>query len=197
MRARLSQDQAAKAVGTSQPTWGRYESGDSLAFYERLSVRRKVLDGLGFTEQQLEAEVALLSHDGAFPGGDAPKTSEGVSETGGEIKASVAQWITPNSRFMRIPTDDMAPYVYAGEVVLYDVARLPRRHGGVVIKMRGGAAFTRRFVRQGSGFVEVLRYEACDIDGQPAYVEIIEKLAAQDVEGLYPILLRSAQTENE
>lgn len=196
LRTRLSQDQAAKAAGTSQPTWGRYESGDSRAFYERSSIRRKILNGLGFTEQQLDAEVALLSNDSTFIINTA-KASNGVSEAGFSTQTAIAQWISANTGFMRVLTDDMAPYVYAGEVVLYDVVKPPRRHGGVVIKLRGRASMTRRFVRQGSGFVEVLRYEACDIEGQPAYVEVIEKLPVQDVEGIYPILLRGVQPDIE
>nr|WP_303657415.1 helix-turn-helix domain-containing protein [Asticcacaulis aquaticus] len=197
LRARLSQDQAAKAAGTSQPTWGRYESGDSRAFYERLTVRSRILAALGFTARDLEAEVRLLEHDERFPSAldraDAPET--GMFETDPAVKTLMDRLGGPHIRFMRQLTEDMAPYLQAGEVVFYDLKALPRRYGGVVVKLKSGGYLVRRFIRQGSHFVELLHYEASDTEGRPAYEEVIGKLPLTEVDGLYPIVAAGSHFE--
>lgn len=100
MWARLSQDKAVEGAGTSQPTWARYESGDSRAFLDRLAVRSKVVRALGFSLRDLEAEAELLATDVTYgtPEG-AQGFSAGLSASG---SVDLAAFLRPGLQQVRI-----------------------------------------------------------------------------------------------
>lgn len=201
-RARLSQDRAAEAAGVSQPTWGRYESGESRAFFERLSVREKILSALGFTIKDLEAEVAGLNGGASSAGADkrfslvsdvAPSFETqgfGLFEVAAPDQVDLSRLMGPNARFIRIVSDDIAPYVQAGGFAVYDTKGFPRRNDGVIVKLRSGAYLPRIFVRQGGGHVELSRFEVTEVDGVPTYRAVGEAVPIFDIEGVYPITIR-------
>lgn len=146
MRARLSQDKAAEAAGTSQPTWARYESGDSRAFLDRLAVRAKVVKALGLSLRDLEAEAELLATD--MPSATQEGTqgfSAGLAASGG---VDLAAFHRPGLQQVRIQTDELSLYLRVGSLAIYDTERLPQPGEGVIIRLRDGRYLPRFYLRQ-------------------------------------------------
>ncbi|UDF04665.1 helix-turn-helix domain-containing protein [Asticcacaulis sp. AND118] len=180
MRARLSQDKAAEAAGTSQPTWARYESGDSRAFYDRLAVRSKIVRALGFSLRDLDAEAEALTADMAYV--MAEETADGVAASAGVDLGALNR---PTLKRVQITTDDLSPYLRAGGFAIYDTARLPKAGDGVIVHLRDGRLLPRFYLRQATE----LWVERMSAEGE-GYVRQSETLNMARVAGVYPIVLR-------
>lgn len=187
MRARLSQDKAAEAAGTSQPTWARYENGDSRAFLDRLAVRAKVVRALGFSLRDLEAEAELLATDMPYATqegtqGFSAGLSAGLSASGG---VDLAAFHRPGLQQVRIQTDDLSPYLRAGSLAIYDTERLPQPGEGVIIRLRDGRYLPRFYLRQAAELW--VEYWVAEGD---THRRVTQGLNMADITGVYPIVLR-------
>ncbi len=183
MRARLSQDKAAEAAGTSQPTWARYESGDSRAFLDRLAVRSKVVRALGFSLRDLEAEAELLATDMPYGTPEGSQGfSAGLSASGG---VDLAVFNRPGLQQVRIQTDELSPYLRAGSLAIYDTERLPLPGEGVIVRLRDGRSLPRFYLRQAAELW--VEYWVAEGD---AHRRVIQSLNMADITGIYPIVLR-------
>lgn len=178
MRARLSQDKAAEAAGTSQPTWARYENGDSRAFYDRLAVRSKIVRALGFSLRDLEAEAEALTADTAYA--TTVEAGEGVAASVGVDLGALNR---PTLRQVSIQTDELGAYLRAGGFAVYDTARLPRPGDGVIVHLRDGRLLPRFYLRQAAD----LWVERVAAEGS---ARLSETLSMALVAGVYPIVLR-------
>ncbi|MFP1132760.1 helix-turn-helix domain-containing protein [Asticcacaulis sp. W401b] len=183
MRARLSQDKAAEAAGTSQPTWARYESGDSRAFLDRLAVRAKVVRALGFTLRDLEAEAELLATDMPYATQEGTQGfAAGLSASGG---VDLAPFHRPGLQQVRIQTDDLSPYLRVGSLAIYDTERLSQPGEGVIIRLRDGRSLPRFYLRQAAELW--VEYWVAEGD---AHRRVTQGLNMADITGVYPIVLR-------
>jgi transcriptional regulator with XRE-family HTH domain len=181
MRARLSQDKAAEAAGTSQPTWARYESGESRAFLDRLAVRSKVVRALGFTLRDLEAEVELLATDMSYATEDS--TGPGLSASAG---VDLTAFNRAGLQQVRIETNELSPYVRAGAFAICDTERPPKPGEGVIVRLRDGRSLPRFYLRQAAElWVERL------VSEESAHRRVTETVPMADIAGVYPIVLRS------
>jgi|GEM_PF-3331325 len=185
MKARLSQDKAAEAAGTSQPTWARYESGDSGVFYERLSTRTKMVRALGFNLGDLEAEVQALEADLTYAS-DAmiDDRMPGVSSEYIDLK-----WlISKDMRIFHIGSDAMSPYVRAGGFVVYSLTAIARAGDGVVLRGRDGELSLGFYRRQTAQGVEV---ETLETAADGTVRRLLTHHAMHEITGVYPIVLRA------
>lgn len=190
-KADLTQGQSSEAAGVTQVTWGRYEKGDRDALLKE-DLQEKLAAALGFSRQDLLAEA--LAVEQGIPMFDAPRStakslSPSVSAPSSE-HLDLNSLIDLNTRTMQVVTEDVSPYAEPGTTIVYNLRTMPKRHQGVVIKMRGGPYLVRIYTRTSSSHIECVRFEGRTIDGQTSYAEIPEFIPLHESEGVYPITLR-------
>jgi len=208
-QAGLTQAQAAELANMEQGTWTKYESGDRKRLRNSV-VQTKLAEALGFNLDDFEAAIEATrrglplfikpsqSSDTNLPATLVSHAAPAYGQAGFEVRESprpdvidFTRYIDTNTRVLRMYGEEVAPYVEPGSLILYHLVTPARRNQGVVIKKRGGEYLVRKYIRQNATHVECYRFEARNIDGLTAYVELPEQIANAAIEGVYPIMMRT------
>jgi len=186
----LGQVEAASAAGLSQAAWAKYEKGRTLAFLNLLN-QEKCVGALGRTLADLEAMRAIVeAGDDGMPVGVFPPPAEATAGAFGVHEAaSQSPWLDEELRRLVVAEDAMPPYVEAGEVIVYSLALAPQAGKGVVIVHRG-EKLVRLYLGMSAGHLTSLRLDTSRLDGQAAFIAREEAYAVDEIDGIYPIVLR-------
>ncbi|MFT3997109.1 MAG: helix-turn-helix domain-containing protein [Asticcacaulis sp.] len=180
MKARLSQDKAAEQAGISQPTWARYERGDSGVFLNRISTRTRLVRALGFSLRDLEAEVSALESDMVYVAPDV-EAIEGVAAEAFDL----SRFAGPDMRRFRIHGDEGLPYVRAGGFVICSLSDVPKAGERVVVRRHDGGWQIGVYQRQTASGLDLTRLEA--VDG--GFNSVTEHVPSAELAGVYPVRL--------
>lgn len=133
----LSQAEAGQRIGMTSQGWGVYEAGKRPGLF-RPDVQRRLTAALDATPED------LALHAPAAPAAPSPPVQPlVVSEVSARGRAFAAA--PPQTRRLRLETDELAPWAAAGTVLEYVVGRWPRRGQGCVIQLDEGALRVRLY----------------------------------------------------
>lgn len=141
----LSQAEAGNRIGMTSQGWGLYESGKRAGLF-RPDVQRRLTGALDATVEDLHL---LIGGPVTSPARAAAVTGMEARQRGFEGPSALCK-----SR-LRLDTDDMAPWAFAGVVLAYVEGQWPRRDQGCVLDFDDGQRLVRLFARSDTAEVWV------------------------------------------
>ncbi|MGI4818315.1 MAG: helix-turn-helix transcriptional regulator [Janthinobacterium lividum] len=141
----LSQAEAGNRIGMTSQGWGLYESGKRAGLF-RPDVQRRLTGALDATVEDLHLLI----------GGPVTSPARAVAVAGMEARHRGFEGpsVLGKSR-LRLDTDDMAPWAFAGVVLEYVEGQWPRRDQGCVLDFDDGQRLVRLFARSDAAEVWV------------------------------------------
>jgi transcriptional regulator with XRE-family HTH domain len=146
----LSQAEAGNRIGMTSQGWGLYESGKRAGLF-RPDVQRRLTGALDATVEDLHLLI----------GGPVPSPALTVAASGVEARHRGFEGAPAVAKSrLRLDTDDMAPWAFAGVVLEYVEGQWPRRDQGCVLDFDDGHRLVRLFAHSDAAEVWV-----CDAAG--------------------------------
>jgi len=141
----LSQAEAGNRIGMTSQGWGLYESGKRAGLF-RPDVQRRLTGALDATVEDLHLLI----------GGPVASPARAVAVTGMEARHRGFEGPSALGKSrLRLDTDDMAPWAFAGVVLEYVEGQWPRREQGCVLDFDDGQRLVRLFARSDAAEVWV------------------------------------------
>lgn len=194
-RTGKTQRDVATPQGIKPQAWQYYEAGDRRFTRDRIAT---VLDILGFTEDDFEAERAKILGTPRGRSGGGEGRRDFIFDIYGRARAGaqgteVYDIAEPTRRLdlrqllgasvdaIEVAGDSVSPWAESGEIVLFDRDRAPRRGKGCVVELSTGEAYVKFYEKS---------------DGSTLFVrelfpqERVLNFPLRQVKGVYPVVLR-------
>ena len=206
-KAGMSQEEAAENAGMRQQVWQPNETGKRNGLL-KTTTQRKMAEAVGATH----AELIKLARDLGLPTADIAEQRGNRSNPyefplDGRVRASrfgfqmyddgaddrtfdLSNFLGDDTRILTLAGESMVPYAEPGGFVTYKLNSYPQRGKGVVIRMKDGTFYVKKYTGMDSEFVHCIELSPISHEGKTGYFETPVQFPKSEIDAIYAVGVR-------